>query len=121
MRKLPDTSPRGHRSPRRREERECGRKLEEMIAKNILDLMNTINSQIQKAQQTQAQVCQGRASPNVSKSKFPLWLSELRTQHSVGEDVGSIPGLCRLRTLRCHKLWHRSQMQLRSGVAVAVA
>ena len=24
---------------------------------------------------------------------FPLWLSELRTQHSVCEDAGSIPGL----------------------------
>ena len=25
--------------------------------------------------------------------KFPLWLSGLRTQHSVREDVGSIPSL----------------------------
>ena len=25
--------------------------------------------------------------------EFPLWLSGLRTQHSVHEDVGSIPGL----------------------------
>ena len=27
------------------------------------------------------------------KQEFPLWLSGLRTQHSVCEDVGSIPGL----------------------------
>ena len=26
-------------------------------------------------------------------SEFPLWLSWLRTQHSVHEDVGLIPGL----------------------------
>ena len=25
--------------------------------------------------------------------EFPLWLSELRTQHSLRKDVGSIPGL----------------------------
>ena len=25
--------------------------------------------------------------------EFPLWLSGLRTQHSVREDLGSIPGL----------------------------
>ena len=25
--------------------------------------------------------------------EFPLWVSRLRTQHSVGEDAGSIPGL----------------------------
>ena len=24
--------------------------------------------------------------------EFPLWLSDLRTQHSICEDVGSIPG-----------------------------
>ena len=28
-----------------------------------------------------------------SLEEFPLWLSRLRTQHSVSEDVGSIPGL----------------------------
>ena len=27
--------------------------------------------------------------------EFPLWLSGLRTQHSVREDLGSIPGLVR--------------------------
>ena len=26
-------------------------------------------------------------------TEFPLWLSRLRTQHSVQEDAGSIPGL----------------------------
>ena len=31
---------------------------------------------------------------NIKKEwEFPLWLSGLRTQHSVYEDVSSIPGL----------------------------
>ena len=29
----------------------------------------------------------------ISEAEFLLWLSGLRTQHSVREDVGSIPGL----------------------------
>ena len=38
------------------------------------------------------------------------------------EDEGSIPGLTHgLRTSCCHELWYRLQMQLRSGIAVAVA
>ena len=45
-----------------------------------------------------------------------MWLSGLRTQHSVHEDVGSIvASLSGLRIL--HKPW---QMWLRTGVAVAV-
>ena len=41
---------------------------------------------------------------------------------SIHEDVGSIPGLVPwIRTLCCHELWCRSQMQLGSHVAVAVA
>ena len=38
------------------------------------------------------------------------------------EDVASIPGLIqRVGIWRCHGLWGKSQMRLRSGVAVAVA
>ena len=40
---------------------------------------------------------------------------------SIHEDVGLIPGpLSGLRIWHCHDLWCRLQMQLRSGVAVAV-
>ena len=54
--------------------------------------------------------------------EFLLWLSRLRTQHSVQEDATSIPGLTQwVKDWYYHKLQHRSQMQLRSGVAVAVA
>ena len=53
--------------------------------------------------------------------EFLLWLSGLQTQHGVCEDVGSIPALLGgLRVQRCCKLQYKSQMQLRSGVAVAV-
>ena len=41
----------------------------------------------------------------VVQQEFPLWLSGLRTRHSVSEDVGSIPDLA--HNLRC-----QSQMQL---------
>ena len=37
------------------------------------------------------------------------------------KDEGSIPGLSGLRIWRCPKPWRRSQMWLRSCVAVAVA
>ena len=40
---------------------------------------------------------------------------------SIHEDVGSIPGLLSgLRTQHCSELWYRLQLQLGSGVAVAV-
>ena len=56
-----------------------------------------------------------------NSQEFPLCLGRLRTRHSVLEDAGSIPALLSgLRFRRCHKLQHRSQMWLRSGVAVAV-
>ena len=38
------------------------------------------------------------------------------------EDARSIPGLFSgLKILHCHELWHRLQMWLGSGIAVAVA
>ena len=41
---------------------------------------------------------------------------------SILEDMGSIPGLTqRVKDLHCHELWCKSQMRLRSHVAVAVA
>ena len=40
----------------------------------------------------------------------------------ISEDAGSIPAsLSGLRIWHCHELWCRSQTQLGSGVAVAVA
>ena len=37
-----------------------------------------------------------------------MWLSVLRTRHSVHDVVGLVPGLLSgLRIWRCHKLWHR--------------
>ena len=53
---------------------------------------------------------------NVVGKEFPLWLSGLRTRHSVCEDAGSIPGRARC----CCKLQCRLQRQLGSHVAVAV-
>ena len=38
---------------------------------------------------------------------------------SIHEDTGLMPG--GLRIWCCRELWHRSQMQLGSGIAVAVA
>ena len=35
--------------------------------------------------------------------------------------VRFLPSLSGLRTRRCRELWGRSQMQLRSGIAVALA
>ena len=51
--------------------------------------------------------------------EFPLWLCGLRTCHSVCEDVGLVSGLT-VRIQHCCKLWCRSQIWLRSHVAVAV-
>ena len=53
------------------------------------------------------------------KWDFLFWLSGLRNRHSVHEDVGSNPAsLSVLRILYCHKMQHRQQMRLGSGVAV---
>ena len=52
--------------------------------------------------------------------EFLLLLSRLRTQ-CLCEDAVSIPGLGQwVKDQHCCKLWHRLQMQLASGIAVAV-
>ena len=53
--------------------------------------------------------------------EFPLWLSRLRTcLVPMRMQVGSLASISGLRIQCCHKLWHRLQMQLGSGIAVAV-
>ena len=53
--------------------------------------------------------------------EFPLWLSGLRTDMvSVRMWVQALATLSGLRIWCCHKLWHWSQMWLRSRAAVAV-
>ena len=53
--------------------------------------------------------------------EFPLWLRGLRTQYRIHEDAGSTPALLSgSRIHHCRELWCRLQMQLRSGIAVAV-
>ena len=44
-----------------------------------------------------------------------IWLVSMRTQ------VRSLTPLSELRILHCHELWCRLKMQLRSGIAMAVA
>ena len=46
------------------------------------------------------------------------WVENLTSIH---EDVGSIPGLPRLKIRCCLELWCRSQLWFRPHVAVAVA
>ena len=54
--------------------------------------------------------------------EFPLGLSRLRTQLvSMRKRVQSLGSLGELRIQHCHELWCRSQMQLVSRVALAVA
>ena len=58
----------------------------------------------------------------ISGREFPLWLSRLRTQLvSMRMRIQSLASLSGLRIQCQHKLQGRSQMQLRSGIAVAVA
>ena len=53
--------------------------------------------------------------------EFLWWISRLRTLYSVCKDTGLIPSIAQwVKYLCCHKLWHRSQMQLGSSVSVAV-
>ena len=55
-------------------------------------------------------------------TEFPLWLKRLRTQHGVGEDTGSIPGLTQRVRIQCYReLWCGSETGLRSCIAVAGA
>ena len=55
------------------------------------------------------------------EQEFPLWLSRLQTQvESMTLLVLSLPLLSELSIWYSHELQCRSQMQLRSGVAVAV-
>ena len=55
------------------------------------------------------------------KLEFPLWLSRLEPSVvSLRMQVGSLALLSGLRIWHCCELWHRSQVQLRSAVAVAV-
>ena len=50
----------------------------------------------------------------------PFAAQQVKNLTSVHEDVGSIPGLTQLRIQGCCELWHKSQMWLKSHVAVAV-
>ena len=53
--------------------------------------------------------------------ELPLWLSGLRTQLvAMRMQVQSLASLSGLRVWHCHKLQRRSQMLLRSSIAVAV-
>ena len=57
-----------------------------------------------------------------NRRELPLWLSRLRTELvSLRMQACSLASLSKSRIRHCHKLQHRSQMWLRSGVAVAVA
>ena len=52
----------------------------------------------------------------------PIVAQPVKNPPGIYEDVGSIPGRAQwVRIQCCHKPRHRSQMWLRSGVAVAVA
>ena len=57
---------------------------------------------------------------NFSNEEFLLWLSGLRTQHSVLEDMGLIHGFAQWVKDLAFKLECRLQMWSRSGIAVAV-
>ena len=62
------------------------------------------------------------AQSNVQKKGIPNVAQQVKnpTQLSMRMQVQPLASLIRLRNQNCHKLWHGSQMQLRSGVTMAV-
>ena len=62
--------------------------------------------------------CMGLSLKSDMLWEFLLWLSRLRAQCGLCEEVALLSGL---RIWCYHKLWCRSQMQLGSGVTVAAA
>ena len=70
----------------------------------------------------QAGIKPNRVEKNPGPQEFPLWLSGKGTRLvSMRIQVQSLASLSELRIRHCHDLWCRLQIQLRSGVAVAVA
>ena len=59
---------------------------------------------------------------NGGKGEFLLWLSGLRTRHSVHEDVGSVSSLTQWvkNPALPQAVWPRSQIWLGSGIARAL-
>ena len=63
-----------------------------------------------------------RVSSGRTPLEFLLWFSRLRARHCLGEDTSLIPGLAPwVKDLAWRERWCGSQMQLRSGIAVALA
>ena len=52
--------------------------------------------------------------------EFPSWLSEMNLTGIMRMQVRSLASLSGLRIQCCSELWYRSQMWLRSGIAVAL-
>ena len=63
-----------------------------------------------------------KASIKFGMKGVPTVTQQVKNPTSIHEDEGSIlASFSWLRILRCHKLQHSSQVQLGSGIAVAVA
>ena len=71
-------------------------------------------SQIFK-EETKTQKQKGRKDPE----ELLLWLSRVQTQ-IVYMRIQSLASLGRFRIQHCHKLQHRSQIWLRSGIAMTM-